>query len=32
VTTESKKKARLRERDRRELSAAPPNIAEFKKL
>jgi type II secretory ATPase GspE/PulE/Tfp pilus assembly ATPase PilB-like protein len=32
VTTESKKKARLRERDRRELSPAPPNIAEFKKL
>jgi type IV pilus assembly protein PilB len=32
-TTDSRKKVRLqRERDRRELSAAPPNVAEFKKL
>jgi type IV pilus assembly protein PilB len=33
TTTEAKRKTRLqKERDRRELSAAPPNIAEFKKL
>ncbi|MGH7948658.1 MAG: ATPase, T2SS/T4P/T4SS family, partial [Candidatus Binataceae bacterium] len=32
VTTESKRKARLqKERDRRELPPAPPNVAEFKK-
>jgi type IV pilus assembly protein PilB len=33
VTTESRKKARLqKERERRELPPAPPNVAEFKKL
>jgi len=31
LTTESRKKARLKERERRELPPAPPNVAEFKK-
>ena len=31
LTTESRKKARLRDRERRELPPAPPNVAEFKK-
>jgi type IV pilus assembly protein PilB len=33
ATTDARKKVRLqKERDRRELAAAPPNVAEFKKL
>jgi hypothetical protein len=33
ATTDARKKIRLqKERDRRELAAAPPNVAEFKKL
>jgi hypothetical protein len=31
LTTELRKKARLKERERRELPPAPPNVAEFKK-